>query len=290
MSEPIYRPPKPEDAEACGRIVYEAFRCISAQHNFPPDFPSPEAAMGMARAVCGNPKFFGVVAEADGRLVGSNFLDERDTFAAVGPITVDPAYHGRGVGRRLMQAVIDRARERGAPGVRLVQDAFNRTSMSLYTALGFDVKEPLAFMHGAPTSRPTPGTEARPMRDEDLDACAAICRSVHGFDRTNELRDAVRHARPFVLVRGGRVRAYASATNFPLLSHGVAETEQDLRDLLTGVPPATGEPTGLLLPTRQSSLFCWALAAGLRIVKPMTLMAMGEYREPRGCWFPSVAY
>src|SRR4051812_4230532 len=33
MSEPTYRPPTPADAEACGRIVYEAFRCISAQHN-----------------------------------------------------------------------------------------------------------------------------------------------------------------------------------------------------------------------------------------------------------------
>jgi len=246
--------------------------------------------MGMARAVCGNPKFFGVVAEADGRLVGSNFLDERDTFAAVGPITVDPAYQGHGVGRRLMQEVIDRARERGAPGVRLVQDAFNRTSMSLYTSLGFDVKEPLALMHGAPTGQPTPGVEARPMRDDDLDACAAICRSVHGFDRTNELRDAIRHARPFVLVRGGRLRAYASATNFPLLSHGVAETEQDLRELLIAVPALIGQPTGLLLPTRQSSLFRWALAAGLRIVKPMTLMAMGEYQDPQGAFFPSVQY
>ena len=26
------------------------------------------------------------------------------------------------------------------------------------------------------------------------------------------------------------------------------------------------------------------------VVKPMTLMAMGEYREPRGVWFPSVFY
>ena len=161
-----------------------------------------------------------------------------------------------------MQAVIDRARERSAPGVRLVQDAFNRTSMSLYTSLGFDVKEPLALMHGTPTGRPTAGTAARPLQEDDLEACAAICRSVHGFDRTNELRDAIRHARPFVLVRGGRVTAYASATTFPLLSHGVAETEQDLRDLLIAVPALTGQPTGLLLPMRQSSLFRWALGRG----------------------------
>jgi hypothetical protein len=28
----------------------------------------------------------------------------------------------------------------------------------------------------------------------------------------------------------------------------------------------------------------------LRIVKPMILMAMGMYREPDGCYFPSVLY
>jgi len=32
------------------------------------------------------------------------------------------------------------------------------------------------------------------------------------------------------------------------------------------------------------------LGAGMRVVKPMTLMAMGQYQEPRGCWFPSVLY
>jgi hypothetical protein len=28
----------------------------------------------------------------------------------------------------------------------------------------------------------------------------------------------------------------------------------------------------------------------LRVVKPMTYMTIGEYREPVGCWIPSVLY
>ena len=31
----------PADAEACGRICYDAFRAIAERHGFPPDFPSP---------------------------------------------------------------------------------------------------------------------------------------------------------------------------------------------------------------------------------------------------------
>jgi hypothetical protein len=33
---------------------------------------------------------YSVVAEADGRVVGSNFLWENGTIAGVGPITIDP--------------------------------------------------------------------------------------------------------------------------------------------------------------------------------------------------------
>jgi hypothetical protein len=53
---------------------------------------------------------------------------------------------------------------------------------------------------------------------------------------------------------------------------------------------AAGREASFLLPTRQHELLRHALAAGLRVVKPMSLMALGEYREPRGAWLPSVLY
>jgi hypothetical protein len=34
----------------------------------------------------------------------------------------------------------------------------------------------------------------------------------------------------------------------------------------------------------------WGLEEGLRLVKPMNLMAVGDYHEPRGSWFPSVLH
>jgi predicted N-acetyltransferase YhbS len=280
----------PADHADVARIVFDAFGWIAREHNFPPDFPGPQVAEGMARMALSHPKWFGVVAESEGRIVGSNFLDQRDAIAAVGPITVDPVAHCKGVGRRLMRAVIDRARESGAPGTRLVQEPHNTISLPLYASLGFDVKEPLAMMTGKVRIGPSAGATVRPVTADDLAACADLCRRVHGFDRTNELRDALAHFRPHLVERGGRITAYASAPAFWIANHGVAETEDDLHDLLAGASAAFAEPLALLLPIRQADVFRWCLAHGLRYVKPMTLMAMGEYHEPKGAFWPSVGY
>ena len=73
---------KPEDAEACARICYEAFASIARKHNFPPDIPT-EAAVGLISMLLGHPGFYSVVAESNGRIVGSNFLDERAPISGV---------------------------------------------------------------------------------------------------------------------------------------------------------------------------------------------------------------
>jgi predicted N-acetyltransferase YhbS len=283
------RPAVAADAEACGRVMHDAFKGIADAHGFPPDFPSAEAGTRLAAALIASPAAFGVVAEEDGRVVGSNFLAEGDPIRAVGPITVDPAFQGRGAGRRLMEAVLERAG--GAAGVRLVADAFNTRSVALYAALGFEVKEPLLLLRGAPRSGSVPGSAVRPLVADDLGACARLCAAVHGVERTAELRDALKAFTPCATERDGRITGYLTAPSFWLANHGVAETEGDMRALIAGAAAAASpEPVSFLLPVRQAGLFRWCLSEGMRVVKPMTLMAMGEYREPGGVWFPSVFY
>lgn len=277
----------PADAEACAQIVFDAFGAIHDHHRFERDFPVLEAAAQMMGAWIPHPSVWGVVAEKDGRIVGSNFLDERSPIRGVGPITVDPEGQNAGVGRRLMEAVIERGE--GAAGIRLLQDAFHMRSLCLYESLGFDVKEPVAVTAGKPRSGPVDGIDVRPLVEEDIEECGALCERVHGFPRTNELPDALHAMTPFVAVRDGRITAYSTSVSFWPMSHGVAETEDDMRALLLGAAAATGEPLAFLVPLR-SPLFRWSLTEGLRLVKPMNVMAMGEYQEPRGSWFPSVLY
>lgn len=284
------RPVGAGDVEECGRICYEAFKSIAGAHNFRPDFPTPESAAELVRALATNPNVFGVAAEAGGRVVGSNFLWEHDAVRAVGPVTVEPGAQARGVGRRLMEAVLERGR--GAESVRLVQDAFNLASLSLYASLGFDVKEPLVEMEGALSGELGDGFEVRRINEDDFGACAELCRRVHGFDRANELRGVPPFLTTFVALREGRLTAYAAAPHFWALNHAVAETEDDMRALLVGAGNLGGadRPLSFLLPTRQTNLFRWCLSKGLRVVKPLTLMSKGRYEEPRGCFLPSVGY
>ena len=284
------RPMKQEDVETCGRICYEAFKNLTDCHGFPPDLPSPEFSVQLAQSFFANPHIYSIVAEnEDGEIVGSNYLWEYDEIRAVGPISVDPHRQSKGAGRKLMEAVIERGRD--AAGIRLVQDAFNTASMSLYASQGFDVKEPLVMIAGAIRGGVPAGTEVRPIRAEDYAGCAELCRKIHGIERTGDLKNTPPFLTSFVAVRDGRITAYASAPHFWALNYAVAETEEDMQGVLMGAGNlSNGEPLSFLLPTRQTDLFRWCLKQGMRVVKPSTLMSMGKYEEPRGCFLPSVGY
>jgi predicted N-acetyltransferase YhbS len=280
------RPGNAEDAERCGAICYEAFKTIAAQHNFPPDFPSPAVAAAFLTGLLAHSGFHSVVAESDGRVVGSNFLDERSTVAGVGPITVDPAMQNRAVGRQLMQHVLDRAAQRRFPAVRLVQAAYHNRSLSLYSRLGFVAREPLSTMQGAPLAVQLPGYTVRPATERDFDACNRLCVQVHGHDRRGELLDAIRQGTATLVEHGGRITGYA--TQIAFFGHAVGETNDALKALI-GAAPAFPGP-GFLLPTRNAELFRWCLDHGLRVVQPLTLMSVGLYNEPTGAFLPSILY
>ena len=275
-----------EDAAVCGQICYEAFYRISTQHNFPPDLPGPDRGAGLLSHTFGHPSFYCVVAEADGRIIGSNCLDERSTIAGIGPITVDPEAQNAGVGRKLMRAVMDRAQERGFAGVRLIQAAFHNRSLSLYTTLGFDVREPLSCMQGSPLRRIIDGCAVRPAKPPDADACNRVCSQVHGHHRGGELADAIQAGSAVVVERGGRITGYA--TDLAFFAHAVGETNLDVEALIASAESFGGP--GILVPTRNSALFRWCLENGLRVVQPMTLMSTGLYNEPAGAWIPSILF
>jgi GNAT superfamily N-acetyltransferase len=276
----------PADAEICGRICYNAFKTISEAHGFAPDFPAPEVAIGLLTWMLTHPKFYSVVAEIEGGIVGSNFLDERNTIAGVGPITVDPTVQNRAIGRRLMDAVHERAEVKNFAGVRLIQAGFHTRSLSLYAKLGYDVREHLACMQGKALGISIEGHVVRPTAEADLESCNRLCREVHGHDRGGELRDAVVRGSATVVEHDGRITGYATIIGF--FGHAVGETNKDVKALIGAAKEFAGP--GFLLPTRNGELFRWCLANGLRIAQPMTLMSRGLYNQPAGAFLPSILY
>ncbi len=274
------------DVPECGRILYDAFATLAEEHGFPPDFPTVAVATGCMRGLVTNPGFHGVVAERDGRIVGSTFLDERGMIAAIGPVSVDPVAQDGRVGRALMGAMLARAAERHAIGIRLVQISYHNRSISLYAKLGFDVRETFAAMHGSPVHEPMPGYEVRPATVHDVDACNVLCVGVHGYDRSVEVAHAVDRKKARVVVRLGRVTGYTTGIGY--FNHSVAETTDDLKALI-GSATRIDAP-GMVVPLGNGDLFRWCLEQGLRVFFVMNLMAVGIYQEPRGAYLASVGY
>ena len=281
------RPMRSEDAQACGKIAFDAHQTVSAAHNFPPEQPSVEFAVGTMDFKLKDPNAYGVVAERDATIVGSVFLTSfpPSPVAAIGPLTVRPSAEGK-VGRQLMEAALERAREQRFEGVRLVQSPSHIRSLALYMKLGFEVREPLLLMQGTPPDRPIGDRRVRLAVPADVDACNRLCLQVHGFQRASQLGDAIQQHVATVVECTGRITGYAAGIG--LLGHAVAETNDDLMALISYAATYLGP--GFFVPTRNGQLFRWLLESGFRGLWPATLMSMGRYQEPAGAFLPAISY
>jgi ribosomal protein S18 acetylase RimI-like enzyme len=284
----VLRPAVPADAAACGAVIHAAFEAIDRRHGFAPVFDTPEAAASTAALFIRLAALHGIVAEDDGAVTGVVFLDEGDPIRAIALVAVDPAAQSRGIGRRLMEAALERAGP--AVGVRLVQEAFNGHAMALYASLGFAVKELLVSARGRPRHGPPAGTAVRAVTAADLDECAALHRRVHGVARTADLADGLELFTARAVVRAGRIVAVSYLFHGRGIAWGVAETDDDLHALVLALAAEAPGPVRFNLPVRDTGLLRWALAEGFRLERPLTLMARGWYQDPRGPWFPSGFY
>jgi hypothetical protein len=185
-----------------------------------------------------------------------------------------------------MENVLRRAREGRFVGVRLVQSAYHNRSLSLYTKLGFDAREPLSNLQGSPIGIEIPGYVVRQANESDLQACNTLCVRVHGHDRAAEVLDAIKQKTASVVEHHGRITGYATMIGF--FGHAVGESNENLKALI-GAAQTFPSP-GFMVPTRNSELLRWCLEKGLRINQPMTLMSTGLYNEPTGAFLPSIIY
>jgi predicted N-acetyltransferase YhbS len=290
------RPGRVEDADNVGKIIFEAFSTLAEKHGFLPDFPSVDVGRAVASSFLSDPRFYSVVAEDSsgdnkGVVVGSNFLDERSNIVVgIGPLTIDPKYQNKGVGRQLMINVMERAKNKNIPAIRLLQASYHNRSLALYTNLGFEVREPISNMQGKPIREVIPGRSVRAATESDVDSCNAICKAIHGHDRNGELRDSIKQGSAKVVLHGDKITGYT--TGLAYFNHSVGLTNDDLKALISSAnddDDRYGGP-GILIPTRNTQLFRWCLDRGLRLVQQLILMTIGMYNEPTGPYMPSILY
>ena len=284
----------PEDGLVAGQICFNAFSAISAAHGFPCDLPSSEAGIGLLSMMFSSPGFYCVVAEHDGRIVGSNCLDERSVIRGTGSRSPSTRTYktSASVASSCRPRWTARRRGRALPeSVSSVQAAFHNRSFSLYTSLGFDIREPLSCLRGADAPNGTfPDALCDPLNLYDADACNALSRRVHGFDRGVDLAQAIEQGTARVVERG------ASPHRTPLLharSPAIRTAEMNIEPTSPAITSAG--PFGSWntpVPSRNSVLPALVPGdAACESFSPMILKwSTRLYNDPKRRTFPSVRF
>jgi hypothetical protein len=216
----------------------------------------------------------------------TDFIDFRSHIGGIGPVSVDPAAQNVGIGKQLMQAVMDEAINRKQAGMRLVQLAYHNRSLCLYSTLGFQTQQPLSIINGQPLRCALEGYLVRPLFEADIIACERLSERVHGMARSVELQEAATNGSGMVIEHLNTISGYTTGVGF--FGHTVADDNKSMMALIAAAPEFSGP--GFFVPTQNHELLCWCLKNGLRLEAQAHLMTVGHYNEPAGSWLPSVLY
>lgn len=133
MSDVIIRSAGLSDAEAINRL-----NTVSMGY----DYPLEKAKLAIEK-VLSLPEHILLVAEVGGKAAGYVHADDYSTVYAdnlmnILGIAVDPAFQSMGIGKKLLEAVENRARERNASGIRLTSGEKRKGAHEFYEKLGYE--------------------------------------------------------------------------------------------------------------------------------------------------------
>lgn len=185
------RPLRESDLPAADRIMRLAFGTFIG-------LPEPSAFMGDANYVrtrwLADPDA-AFAAEVGGQLVGSNFATDWGSVGFFGPLTIRPDLWDRGVGKRLMEPIMELFSKWGTRHAGLFTFAHSQKHVGLYQRFGFWPRFLTAIM-----SKPIEGAQSTALwtgfsevpageREEVLSACDELTDAVYeGLNVGREIR------------------------------------------------------------------------------------------------------
>ena len=185
--------------------------------------------LGLLRLFGKQPMKF-LVAEADGKLVGTTIVDDRGKAGSISVVMVHPDYRRRGIATRLMTGALDFIRRREKVRAVLGVMSTNTAAKDLYVKLGFKTFEHAVYFVGEAdslrVSKDIDGVEVRPFRKGDLDEVYELVVAsedpvrlrINDFSRKNLRTPFLRRFFGFanelklVAVFDGRIVGYAEAS------------------------------------------------------------------------------
>jgi GNAT superfamily N-acetyltransferase len=268
MSDPIIRPLTLDDLDGAFRLS----TCIGWNQRL------DDWRMLLRLAPAG--AFAAVTDAHEAAIVGTAIAIDYDTFAWIAMMLVDPAWRGRGIGRRLLEAAMNVVAS-NAP-VRLDATSLGRP---LYQRFGFEDEATLSRQVRDVRRKLRVPAFVRPLTDTDLAVVIAQDRQTFGGTRGPLLEWAFRGATQYAhtirsddgvmqycLGRPGRL--------FDQIGPVVANDDDTAHALVCAALAEAGERHVVIDAFHERHAFAGALRAdGFVVERPLVRMC----RRPRGC-------
>jgi GNAT superfamily N-acetyltransferase len=222
-----------------------------------------------------------VCDEEDGALLGAaSWWAYGDDFGSVGLVLVERGQQGKGIGRRLMNLIIEEA------GSRSLQLVATKAGLKLYHQCGFREVGGIEQRQGVPaplSSAPTPsGVTVRKTAPSDLAALCDLDAAALGAERPDVIAAVAAAGAGVAAERDGRLTGFAAIRQSgrgALIGPVVAPDEMLaialIQRLLRDSPGFTRVDT----PSEATQLAAWLEGAGLVRVDEVTVMVRGARPE-----------
>lgn len=286
----VVRPLTERDVDRAGDIDFVAFQELALRHGAAPTVTTPADCRSYLRHLLALDPDGGLVAELGDELVGVAWVRRRGPVATIGPVAVDPAFQGRGIGRALLERCLAVARPRAAQ-VRLVQESFNVASLGLYLRLGFRVVCPLLEVElpagrPVPTGAAPPGVVVRRAGVQDRVRLVEADARMFGAARPQNVSLLLERGEAVVAERGGVLVGYGfgiGTRRRGYVGSAAGDAIEILIELIAAVAAALaarGVPVRMLVPATDAALVDGTLGLGFRVVKACHYMVHGAGTVP----------
>lgn len=151
MTKAVIRPAVIEDAGVLAELAERTFRDAFAAQNRPDDIGAYiERVYGeeLQRRELVDPLITTIVAEISGSMIGFVQIKHGEADMEVARLYVDRSFHGQGIAQRLMDAVLDTARETATHTVWLGVWEHNPRAIAFYEKCGFRITGSHPFLLG----------------------------------------------------------------------------------------------------------------------------------------------
>lgn len=301
----ILRPMVEEDIPAYSRMLKRSFNTWYWNHGWGQDyFKCREQDLAIFWQIYKHVSDGHCVIAIDpgtGAMMGACFYHPRKYHVSLGIMCVDPAYFNRGVGRQLVNDIIDYTERRGYDALRLVSSAINMNSFSLYNKAGFVPKE---IYHTMMICVPASGMDQLTALDnhvrdaipDDVQDIQSLELDISGICREADyllcIKNPVECLHASVIEgKGGTINGFAASIKHPVLNMigpAFSRTEEEmLALLLRELDRFRGESVLCIIPMNKRLLVDALYHCGAVNVELHLLQVRGKFQPFTGVNLPS---